>query len=508
MAAARPRWLMALWVCLGLLVIPVTVFIVLDPGGRVRRPALAPPVPAARLPVSADQASVATAAPVDGRRSIVGRVTDDDDRPIDEAEIVITGWGRLRTFSDADGRYRLRSVPVEELELVVSAAGFWEERFALPVGSGGQVERIDVQLERAPPVAGVVVDDSGKPVAKAVVSCTDRPGDPTLRATTDADGRFNLSAVAAGCRGAAKHEAHADAREVVLRVGDGNRLQLGAGGSIAGVVVDESGSPIERFTVAVESHRGAGGDQPTRGRGRRQDVVDPTGRFDLAGLPAGTYVLIASAAARPPGRTDNISLQPGEQIRGVRIVLSPGGTLRGVVRDGSTGAVIAGAVVVLDAVAQPRSPRAAVARTDEAGSYELPGAPAGPFSVRISARDYVSSVVPSLRCSPGGTTEQDFELRLRGEGEGEVEYTGIGARLTTSAAGVVIAMVVPGGPAAGAGLEAQDLILRVDGEDATGWTVAQAVQRLRGPAGTRVSLRVRRGAGEREVVIRRAKFAQ
>ncbi len=508
MAVARPQWLTALWVCLGLLVIPVAAYFVLHPGGRERPPTVAPSLPVARPPLSADPSARGPAEPEPGRRTLLGRVTDEDDQPIAEAEIAITGWGRHHTFSDAAGGYRLPLVPVEDLELVVSAAGYWEERLAIPEGAGGQIERLDVQLERAPPVAGIVVDDGGEPVAQAVVTCTDRPGDSALRATTDQDGRFSLSAVAAGCRGTARHGAHGDAPVVVLRVGDGNRLQLGAGGAIAGFVVDESGSPIEGFTVAVESHRGAGDGPPTRGRAAHQGVDDPTGRFELSGLSAGTYVLIASAAGHPPGRTAPLALAPGERLRGVRIVLSPGGTLRGVVRDEETGTAIAGAVVVLDGVAQPRAPRAAVARTDEAGGYELSGAPAGPFSVRISARDYVSRVVPSLRCSPGGTTEQDFELHLRREGEGEVEYTGIGARLTTTAAGVVIAMVLADGPAEAAGLEAQDLILRVDGDDATGWTVAQAVQRLRGPAGSRVSLRVRSAAGEREVVIRRAKFVQ
>ncbi|RLB60834.1 MAG: hypothetical protein DRI90_12750, partial [Deltaproteobacteria bacterium] len=192
-----------------------------------------------------------------------------------------------------------------------------------------------------------------------------------------------------------------------------------------------------------------------------------------------------------------------------RIVLTTGGTLRGAVTDAETGEAIADAVVVLDGVSRPRPRRTAVARSDEAGQYELPGAPAGPFSVRVSAAGYQSRVVPSLRTNPGGTTQRDFELRVRGEGDGEVEYTGIGAMLATTSEGVVLAMVMSGGPAEGVGLKAQDLLVVVDGQDATGWTVTQAVQHLRGPVGTRVSLRVRRaGGGEHEVVISRAKFAR
>ena len=50
-----------------------------------------------------------------------------------------------------------------------------------------------------------------------------------------------------------------------------------------------------------------------------------------------------------------------------------------------------------------------------------------------------------------------------------------------------------------AGLEIGDLIVRIDGEDASGLTSAEAAERLRGEEGTRVSLTVRRQGREIEV---------
>ncbi len=74
-------------------------------------------------------------------RTVVGTITDEDDKPIGEAEVAITGWGRLRTFSDSQGAYRLRSVPLGELELVVSAPGYWDDGVVGSATDGGDSGR-------------------------------------------------------------------------------------------------------------------------------------------------------------------------------------------------------------------------------------------------------------------------------------------------------------------------------------------------------------------------------
>ena len=60
-------------------------------------------------------------------------------------------------------------------------------------------------------------------------------------------------------------------------------------------------------------------------------------------------------------------------------------------------------------------------------------------------------------------------------------------------------------PAEEAGLRPGDTILAVDGESTDGWTVAQAVDRIRGAEGTRVTLTVEHADGEiEELAIERA----
>ncbi|NUQ79618.1 MAG: PDZ domain-containing protein, partial [Polyangiaceae bacterium] len=82
---------------------------------------------------------------------------------------------------------------------------------------------------------------------------------------------------------------------------------------------------------------------------------------------------------------------------------------------------------------------------------------------------------------------------------------GIGAVLAPSPAGVTIASVVDGGPAAGAGLQSGDRILRIDGADASAMPLSDIVQRLRGQAGSRVTIAVaREGGGEMDFTVTRA----
>ena len=79
-------------------------------------------------------------------------------------------------------------------------------------------------------------------------------------------------------------------------------------------------------------------------------------------------------------------------------------------------------------------------------------------------------------------------------------FQGIGATVARQDNYVVIVHPLPGTPAERAGLEAGDIILAVDGEDAEGWTVDKAVLVIRGPRGSSVDLTIRKGNGD-EIVV-------
>ena len=72
-------------------------------------------------------------------------------------------------------------------------------------------------------------------------------------------------------------------------------------------------------------------------------------------------------------------------------------------------------------------------------------------------------------------------------------YTGIGTEVDSSHGRLVITRVFAGSPAARAGVRAGDVIVSVDGVSTTGHSVNDVVSRILGPAGTHVSVRLRRG---------------
>lgn len=70
-------------------------------------------------------------------------------------------------------------------------------------------------------------------------------------------------------------------------------------------------------------------------------------------------------------------------------------------------------------------------------------------------------------------------------------FQGIGATVSKQDDYVVVVQTLPNTPAQKAGLQPGDAILSVNGESAEGWTVEQAVLKIRGPKGSQVELKVR-----------------
>ncbi len=79
-------------------------------------------------------------------------------------------------------------------------------------------------------------------------------------------------------------------------------------------------------------------------------------------------------------------------------------------------------------------------------------------------------------------------------------YEGIGASVTDRNGVVEIVAPFRDSPAELAGLRAGDIVLAVDGDPTDGWSSAQAVQRIRGPQGTPVTLRVLHTDGTTEEI--------
>lgn len=85
-------------------------------------------------------------------------------------------------------------------------------------------------------------------------------------------------------------------------------------------------------------------------------------------------------------------------------------------------------------------------------------------------------------------------------------FTGIGAELLQQNGAIIISTPLSGFPAERAGLKARDTIIKINDEDATQLSVAEAVKKIRGEAGTTVKLSVLRNGEALEFSIVREKI--
>jgi hypothetical protein len=148
------------------------------------------------------------------------------------------------------------------------------------------------------------------------------------------------------------------------------------------------------------------------------------------------------------------------------------------------------------------------ARLDERGSAE---GLEPPRTTGVPVMDWKDSVAPKLagRPIPLDQYETSRSLAVAPDGRSfvlgtgwalrgfDAEFGGLGIEVTMADGLVKVVRPVDGGPAAAAGVRADDLITHLDGVSVQGLTLNEAVQRMRGPANSKVRLTVaRHGSGK------------
>ena len=94
-------------------------------------------------------------------------------------------------------------------------------------------------------------------------------------------------------------------------------------------------------------------------------------------------------------------------------------------------------------------------------------------------------------------TNQNFITQIQGE------VTGIGAQVEQKDGVLIIVTPLKGSPAEKAGLLPGDEIIAVDGTSLAGLSFQDAVNKVRGPKGSTVKLKIRRNGGELEISVQR-----
>jgi len=248
--------------------------------------------------------------------SISGVVENESGYPIEGALVYAYGddWGY--DYTGADGSYSITSLAAGEYVLSAEASGYaseyydnvyaWSSATLVMVADLNDRPNTDFTLGPGGSISGVVETESGDPIAGAWVCAQ---GDSFGDYYTEADGIYTITDLAPGSH-TVWVEASGYASEYYDDVYDLSAatlvpvtlltdtpnidFALAPGGSISGMVEDDSGDPIEGAMVYVS--------EDPWGR----DYAGADGSYSITGLAAGGYVVGAKATDYAIKYYDNV----------------------------------------------------------------------------------------------------------------------------------------------------------------------------------------------------------
>ena len=229
--------------------------------------------------------------------------------------------------SDRDGAFRFAGIPIDSYTLDIAADGYGPLQKSVRVPQSGRLDLGRLELDRAASVRGIVHDESGMPIANALVrkrrgAMADNPMLAMLMGSgastrTDADGRFLLDGLAPGrLQLIANARGFASGRSERLKLAagqqlDGVAIELGHGGTIRGRLLCGRDQRAEDFVLIVQhqvTQTTAGVDVSTDGTFVASNL-DP-GAYQVQAMPAG---LISSL--QQPNWHPGEGLHFGEMVR-------------------------------------------------------------------------------------------------------------------------------------------------------------------------------------------------
>lgn len=369
--------------------------------------------------------------------SLSGRVISSHDGvAIAGAELVFIHEGTSTSVSTgADGTFSLRvSEPGRYVLSVASAEGYlpfapeWgHSSVAFEAAPERRVEGAEIHL--TPLLAQVVevVHDEAPVEGAAIRLMGADSGERTMAPiegtfTTDAEGRATVRGWA-GATVEATHPEHGVGRARLgwrpqadpIRIGLAEAPENATGSeSIAGVVVDMRGAPIEGAVVQAWF----------RGRGlhpRGQAATGPDGRFTIEGLDRGNHYLVATHPARPRAQTPSVATGTTD----ARIQMQGGVAVTGRVVDESGQPVPAFTVIARVARgALVRHNVDSVSSYDPGGRFVLAGLAEGAYELVATSRGFPPSEPVPVTVGPHGAPPVTLTLARGGRIEGVVTSAG------------------------------------------------------------------------------------
>jgi len=350
-------------------------------------------------------------------KALSGVVTDADGKPLPgisvwavSESVSIQEGQRPDRLTGADGRFSIpRSLLTPKSQIAVCAAGFETK---MVDRSGGKPLKIALRPGSGARIAGRVVDQTGKPVAKfrlmAVMAgtrtgCALRgpmlcpPPDTYAMSQSDAQGQFILETLQPGWyRVSGSERGYRSYYSDSIRIAPGQRFDqfvvtVQEGAVVVGSVLSSDGKPVAG--ARISDKKGFFGVETTS---------DAQGHFRLGGLAAGTKDLFVDHPTLGAAQS-RLDLQDGETRLDLR--LTPDGEIHGRVL-APDGSPVAGALVSTDERGEKKT------QTGADGAFVL-RAHAGPVIVDVQSDRGVRAKVPAvvaadhplsleIRQAPGG----------------------------------------------------------------------------------------------------------
>jgi len=183
------------------------------------------------------------------------------------------------------------------------------------------------------------------------------------------------------------------------------------GGRIAGVVVDEEGTPVSGVILTIVSPGDESRGSARADIGEGNAVSGSSGEFRFDGLAPGTYEVFAKElifGSGRSGRLDPIELSNGQVVEGQELRLVEGATIAATVRD-ANGPRANALVLVLQAQGRPVS-FFHRSLTDSDGEVEISGLPPGVYRLSVDAPGAAAAVTDEVTVRTDGTARVDVVL--------------------------------------------------------------------------------------------------
>lgn len=360
-------------------------------------------------------------APIAGAEVLVGEPTSGLQRAPTGDQVWSPGARMMRT--DARGEARFEGLPLGGVRVQARAHGVVGGERSVVIRAG-ESAAVDLVLETAGQVWGVVRMADGAPAAQATVWTADASWSGRQLVQTAADGSYWLAGLGPGSVQVLATRAGAGEAAGMVDVAAGASLRLDlelrAGPAVGGILRAEDGAALAGWRVSVAPPHAPSAWHVT-------GFSDGEGRFHLADCPDGALVLevrepnqrIPRAAMVVPGVT------AGDLELEVTVPLAAFARsfVEGQVVD-AHGAALVGAEVFMSDVATRLGP--APATTDAAGAFRLGPVHAGAYEVFATLEGFAEGARTRVMLDVG-ETEYGVALRLERAGRLVVELDPAGA---------------------------------------------------------------------------------